>query len=59
MSMSTNIYFILNIFPEKKIPFPETHVVYLNREEGGGYAYIFIIISEMFYENEDLWSFNR
>jgi hypothetical protein len=33
--------------------------VYLNREEGGGYAYIFIIISEMFYENEDLWSFNR
>ena len=54
MSMSTNIYFILNIFPEKKIPFPETHVVYLNREEGGGYAYIFIIISEMFYENEDL-----
>ena len=41
MSMSTKIYFILNIFPEKKIPPLETHVMYLNCE-GEEYAYILL-----------------
>jgi hypothetical protein len=39
-----NIYFILKIFPDKKIPSLDTlsHVMYLNREGGGGYVYILL-----------------
>ena len=50
---STNIYFILKIFPEKTISSLDTHVMYLNRN-GGGISVYFIIISEIFYESEDL-----
>ena len=55
--MSTNILFILKIFPENNSLPGNPYSVF--EPWGGEICVYFIIISEIFYEHEDLWSFNR
>jgi hypothetical protein len=57
LSMSTNILFILKIFPENNALPGNPYSVF--EPWGGKICVYFIIISEIFYEHKDLWSFNR